>query len=358
MILHILGTAGVPAQYGGFETLVDNILDYNRDYSITVFCSSLNSNKKVKNYKNARLKYIRLKANGVSSILYDFLSMLMSLNSDYMLVLGVSGAIFLPFIRLLYKGKIITNIDGLEWKRDKWNKIIKLYLKISERMAVLFSDIVVADNQGVVEYCYTEYKEYKDKIRLIEYGGDHVLNTSKVDFDKKNYEFVDSEYAITVCRIEPENNIHLILESISKIYHLKFVIIGNWNNSNYGKKLYDEYRNRDNIYLLNPIYEQTTLNSLRRNAKIYIHGHSAGGTNPSLVEAMNLGLPVFAFDCIYNRETTENKAKYWKNSEDLKELLINTNHNELELISKDMKLIADRRYKWEIISKKYFDLFN
>lgn len=358
MKIFFLGTTGVPAQYGGFETLVDNILDYNKEYNITVFCSSINNKNKIKNYKNAYLKYIPLKANGISSILYDFLSMLLSLKSDYMLVLGVSGAFFLPLIRLLYKGKIITNIDGLEWKRDKWNKIIKLYLKLSEKLAIIFSDIIIADNQGIVEYCNTEYEKLKGKICLIEYGGDHVFNSKKNDIDKNIYKFIEDEYCITVCRIEPENNIHLILEAFYEIYHLKLVIIGNWNNSIYGKKLYDKFENRNNIFLLDPIYDQSTLNTLRRNAKIYIHGHSAGGTNPSLVEAMSLGLPILAFDCIYNRETTENKAKYWKNAEDLKNILKNISYDELKSISYNMKIIADRRYKWEIISKKYFDLFN
>lgn len=168
----IIGTQGVPAQYGGFETLAENLVKNRmRDIEYTVFCSSILYKEKKKNYLNAKLRYINLNSNGASSIFYDLVCMLLSLRSDVMLILGVSGSIFLPFICFFYRGKIITNIDGIEWKRDKWNRIARYILHISEKLAVKFSDVIIGDNQGIIDYVKETYK--KEAV-LIEYGADHV----------------------------------------------------------------------------------------------------------------------------------------------------------------------------------------
>ena len=118
---------------------------------------------------------------------------------------------------------------------------------------------------------------------------------------------------LRVCRIEPENNVHVVLKAFAQLPEKTFVMVGNWNNSEYGKSMKADYGNYSNIHLLDPIYDQVKLDKLRSNCLVYIHGHSAGGTNPSLVEAMYLGRPVIAFDVSYNCVTTENKALYFKN---------------------------------------------
>jgi len=354
--ISIIGTAGVPACYGGFESLVENILDYKLPFlDYVVICSKKKYKKQLLFYKNAKLKYINLNANGVSSILYDYFGILNTINSDIMLILGVSGCTILPIIKLLYKGKIITNIDGLEWKRAKWNKIAKYMLKISEKMAVKYSDIIIADNKAILNYIKINYKDYFKKARLIEYGADHLVVDNSDTLLDKNY--INTKYAITVCRIEPENNIHVILEAFAKIKSLNIVIVGNWENSEYGVDCREKYRDYSNIILLDPIYDNKKITSLRNNAFLYIHGHSAGGTNPSLVEAMFLGLPVLAYDCVYNRETTENKAIYWHTADELIRTLNYINDEEAKKVSKSLKEIADRRYTWKIIADKYNKIF-
>jgi hypothetical protein len=172
MRISIIGTAGIPARYGGFETLAENLVKNKiSDIQYTVFCSAKLYQKQQNEYLGARLKYINVKANGMYSIWYDLISMLLSLRSDVMLILGVSGSLFLPFIRLLYRGKIITNIDGIEWKRNKWNWFARFVLRMSERTAVKFSDVLIGDNQGILDYIIQEYNK---KAVLIEYGADHV----------------------------------------------------------------------------------------------------------------------------------------------------------------------------------------
>jgi glycosyltransferase involved in cell wall biosynthesis len=173
----------------------------------------------------------------------------------------------------------------------------------------------------------------------------------------EEYSFGKEPYALSVCRIEPENNIHIFLESFSRQKDMPLVVIGNWRNSNYGLQLLKTYARFTHIYLLGPIYESEKLNSLRSHACLYIHGHSAGGTNPSLVEAMFLGLPVFAFDCVYNRYTTENQCMYWSNSDELYTYIVQREKARLEQMGEIMKKIANRKYRWATITSKYEALF-
>jgi glycosyltransferase involved in cell wall biosynthesis len=353
----IVGIVGIPAIYGGFETLTEYITkDLNKEYDITVFCSSKAYEEKVKKHNNCHLEYINLNANGVQSIPYDIFSLFKSLKfADTILILGVSGCIALPFVKLFNrKIKIITNIDGLEWKRDKWNKYAKWFLKFSEKLAVKYSDVVVADNKVIQDYVLSEYGA---KSELIAYGADHVEKKELSTEILIKYPFLKENYAFKVCRIEPENNIHMILEGMSKYKKLNFVIIGNWNASQYGINLKDTYKDSENIFILDPIYDQKILNQIRSNCYIYLHGHSAGGTNPSLVEAMMLGLPILAYGINYNKETTQYSAKYFTDSKELIQLLENISKSELDLISESMKSISEKEYIWKNISKKYSRLF-
>jgi hypothetical protein len=172
MHISIIGTAGIPARYGGFETLAENLVRKRiGDIQYTVFCSARLYPQKQQLCFGAKLKYIQLSANGITSMLYDLISMFLSLHSDVMLILGISGSLFLPIIRLFYRGKIITNLDGLEWKRTKWNRFARFILRASEKTAVKFSDILIGDNQGILDYVAQEYNK---EAMLIEYGADHI----------------------------------------------------------------------------------------------------------------------------------------------------------------------------------------
>ena len=354
--IYIIGTVGVPACYGGFESLVDNLLDYTpADVEYTVFCSAKKYENRLETYKGARLIYLDRDANGKDSILYDYESMKIAVRekADIMLVLGVSGCIFLPKIRRAFKGKIITNIDGLEWKRDKWKFYAKWLLHFSEKQAVRYSDIIIGDNKGITDYVNTTYKSVvaKKRVELIAYGGDQVTRVEDDSLYEK-YPFCHEKYAVTVCRIEPENNVHVILEAFSSLPENPLVIVGNWEKSDYGKALKVQYSSFKNIHLLDPIYEPHSINWIRSNATLYVHGHSAGGTNPSLVEAMNLGLPILAFDCVYNRATTEEKCLYWKTSADIVRLVTGENARFSE-IGKSMLEAGKRLYSWQRISEQY-----
>ena len=354
--ISIIGTVGIPAKYGGFETLTEYLTkNLGTDYDMTVYCSLKNYDIKLDEHNGAKLKYINLKANGVQSIPYDIISIFKSLkDSDVLLILGVSGCLVLPIVKLISKNKIFVNIDGLEWKRAKWGRFTKWFLKLSEKIAVKYADEIITDNKVITDYVKSEYGVSS---HLIAYGADHVTTEALDEVIIKKYSFLKSKYLFKVCRIEPENNIHIILEAFSKSVINNFVLVGNWENSTYGKELKKKYGFFKNIFLLDPIYNQKILNQLRSNCHVYIHGHSAGGTNPSLVEAMYLKLPIIAFDAQYNKETTSYEALYFNNKLELIRLLENLNSKELSKIGESMKKVADSEYTWKEISNKYTELF-
>lgn len=345
-MISIIGTVGVPACYGGFETLVENLLDENlQDKNITVYCSSKVYSVKPDSYKNANLKFIPLNANGAQSIPYDILSLFHAVfieKSKNILLLGVSGSICLPVLRLFSKTRIITNIDGLEWRRSKWGTLAKRFLKFSEKIAVKYSDVVVADNQAIADYVKSEYGCTSE---VIAYGGDHaVINELTAN---------DQGYALALCRIEPENNVELILESFSKTdKNIQF--IGNWSNSAFGQEMKAKYQHFPNIQIVDPIYDLVKLFEIRTHCSYYVHGHSAGGTNPSLVEMMHFAKNIVAFDCNYNRASTEGEANYFVDETELVALIrdSSTLGN-----SEKMLEIAQRRYTWNIVKEQYFALF-
>jgi glycosyltransferase involved in cell wall biosynthesis len=359
--VNIIGSVGVPACYGGWETLVDNLLDeVASNYHITVFCSGRAYATRQQKYKGANLRYINLKANGVQSIIYDALSMFLSLrSSDVMLILGVSGCIFLPFFKIFYPGKIIVAIDGLEWRREKWGAFASKFLKISEFLSVKFADVIISDNQAISEYVFDTYG--KLNCSLIAYGADHVQENSGLGLDSLPYNLKVNNYAFKVARIEPENNIEIILESFARSNKIQLVVVGNWNSSKYGLALRHKYSEVKSILMLDPIYDVQRLDQLRSNCKVYIHGHSAGGTNPSLVEAMMLGLPVIAYDVSFNRYTTNNLCAYFKDEFELIELINLPGFLDSELflsMGASLKSYAEKYYTWRYIGERYAEIFN
>ena len=352
----IVGTVGLPANYGGFETLTEYMTKaLNTEFDFTVYCSSKSYDITLESHNNCRLKYINIEANGMQSILYDIVSIYDALKyADVILILGVSGCISLPFVRLFSKKKIIVNIDGLEWKRQKWGKAAKWFLKFSERLAVKYANHVVADNKVIQNHVSTSYGKPS---HLIAYGGDHTTRETLSATSLKQYPFLKHPYAFKVCRIEPENNIEMILQAFSKTKQLPLVLVGNWNKSDFGRQMKRNYDGISHIHLLDPIYNQKLLNELRSNCYMYVHGHSAGGTNPSLVEAMSLGLPVVAYGVQYNSETTCNQAFYFQSSDELSDLMSSILKSDLVTNAATMKTIADKLYTWIGVAEKYKALF-
>ncbi|UYP67498.1 DUF1972 domain-containing protein [Thalassobacter stenotrophicus] len=353
----ILGTVGVPGNYGGFETLAENLVDYNAAAAdgpmISVYCSANAFPDQPEHHGSAQLRYIGLDANGPQSILYDALSLFDAVRrgDDRLLLLGVSGALVLPLVRLISRARIITNIDGIEWKRKKWKGLAKAILQASEWSAVRFSHQVIADNQAIADYVSETY----DRVcEVIPYGGDHALAAEP---DPAAAVGLPASYALALCRIEPENNVAMILEAFSSL-NMPLVFVGNWEKSDYGRKLKARFTDHPTITIHDPVYEPRSLRAIRDGASIYIHGHSAGGTNPSLVEMMHFGIPVLAHGCTFNRYSTEGKARYFQSATELAEQLRSLDPADATQIGSNMREIAQRKYTWDQIGKTYFDLLD
>lgn len=350
----IIGTQGVPAQYGGFESLVENIIGDNCSAGIeyTIFCSSRDKDSSLKEYKGCQLRYVPLHANGMQSVPYDMLSMMKAIRGyDTIVVLGTSGCLFLPFLRTLSHSRIIVNIDGLEHRREKWGRMARWTLKLSEKAAMRCADVIIADNKGIADYVSETYGK---EAAIIAYGGDNAVR--EVPREKQMdilrlYGLEPDNYAITVCRIEPENNTHITLEAFRRTGR-PLISIGNWEHSTYARALKKEYEGAKNIKIVDSVYDLDVLYALRNNAHCYVHGHSAGGTNPSLVEAMSIGCRILAFDVIYNRETTYGKALYYHDVESLIALL-DTDWGDYS----ELREIAKQHYTWASIAKAYEELY-
>lgn len=352
MKIAIVGIVGVPASYGGLETLAENLLD-NEDHEFTIYCSSLHYACKMKTYKNSRLVYFPISANGIFGVLYDFVCLIHSVftNHKKILVLGVSSAPLFKILKFFSPTlQIIVNIDGLEWRREKWGVLAKLYLRFATWLAIKHSDKVIADNDAISEFVTFRYGAQTE---MIAYGGDHALvGSEKADILSKIS--LLKRYSLSVCRIEPENNVSIILEAFKQSGE-NIIFIGNWDSSDYGKSLHDFYSKCTNITLLHPIYCADSLYTYRKNCALYLHGHSVGGTNPSLVEIMHFGCPIIAFDCVFNRSTLENHGGYFHSVESL------LSQVEKYLTSKDIDVfreIASRRYTWDKIRDQYLSLFD
>jgi glycosyltransferase involved in cell wall biosynthesis len=351
MRLSIVGIRGIPNNYGGFETLAEYLVEYfGQEIELVVYCSSRDMDSSIKTYKGASLRYIPVSSHGASGIIYDSLALLMAVfTSDKVLFLGFGGGFMIPFLRK-YKSKIILNIGGLDWKRDKWSSFAKNIIRFSEAQLVKNSSKLIADNVGISEYLF---KTYGRSSELIAYGGDQAMKIKLRPEDMLAYPFLKHDYAFSVTRIQIDNNIDLILDAFSAQSDLPLVMVGNWNNSDYGRQTKKKYRDCKSLILLDAIYDREKLDVLRSNCSLYIHGHSAGGTNPSLVEAMFLALPIFAFASGYNENTTENKALYFDSKESLLGLIHTRMDLNLDQISKNLKEIADRAYRWKTIAEKY-----
>ena len=352
----IVGTVGVPGNYGGFETLAENLVRFHAshklDAELSVYCSTKAFETRPRHFEKARLRYVRLDANGVQSVFYDFWSLFDAArrNTDVILLLGVSGALALPLMRTFSRCRIVTNIDGIEWKRAKWRGLARLILRLSERAAVRWSHEVIADNAAIATYVQETYGQ---SCRIIAYGGDHALGAAPASLDELK---IPNEYAFALCRIEPENNVTMILHAFSQMPDRPLVFVGNWENSEYGRSLKARFNNISNLYLIDPVYDPGKLRSLRNRAKTYIHGHSAGGTNPSLVEMMHFSIPIIAHGCSFNRHTTEHQATYFSCVEDLVLAVTTEDETLFKVNAIAMGEVAARLYTWEEVGNAYYKL--
>lgn len=205
--------------------------------------------------------------------------------------------------------KLVVNVDGLESRRKKFSLAKRRFLYLSDRLAQRFAHIVVIDNEALRTYLVPKVRA---NAVLIAYPGDHVLRSSR----GHNTQIFGGQY-LSICRIEPENQCHLLLESFARARSGTYVFVGNWSASDYGRKLRKQYSHVPGLEMRDPIYDKNVLANLRDSCSCYLHGHSVGGTNPSLVEMLFYDCKILAFDCVFNRKTAGDSIYYFSDSDDL-----------------------------------------
>jgi glycosyltransferase involved in cell wall biosynthesis len=354
----IIGTNGIPASYGGYETLTEFLVENLSDqFDFTVYCSKEQKKKyNYKTYKGAKLKYLPFKANGAQSVFYDSLSILISLfKHKTLLVLGAPGG-FMFFLNFIFRKNMIINHGGFnEWERDKYSKLQKLWGIYTRKVASYFAKTNVCDNPLIKE---SIKKTFNADSVIIEYGGDHTQKIHISDKALSTYSFLSEKYFLCVARAQVDNNIHILIDAFKKTRERKLVVVSNWEVTEYGRELYKENVDKfDNIILLKAIYNKEDLDTIRSNAFVYIHSHSYCGTAPSLVEAMSLDLPIVSFDVPTNRYTTKEKAWFFKTADDLADVITALDDSSVNNNAKEMGMIAKERYTWKRISDLYAEIF-
>jgi glycosyltransferase involved in cell wall biosynthesis len=320
MKIAILGTRGIPNHYGGFEQYADLLSGFltEQGWEVVVYCSSAHPYQE-KTYKNARLKHIydpEDKIGTAGQFVYDLGCILDSRKEKFDLIyqLGYTSSAVFNFL-FSSNTKIVTHMDGFEWKRSKYNKWVRSYLKYAERLVLRKSDFVVSDSRVIQEYLQQTYG------RTSFYSAYTASIPSKYEEQIiRDMGLEPMAYNLLIARLEPENNVELIIDAYLSTPESKaLVVIGN-TQTPLGRRLQKKYKD-SRLQLRGPVYDQLLLNSLRHFAHVYFHGHSVGGTNPSLLEAMACGCSIMAHDNPFNRSVLKDNALYFSDRGSLNTLL-------------------------------------
>lgn len=347
MKIQILGTRGVPAQHGGFETFAEHFALYltNKGWEVTVYCQKDGNGEIYEDlWRGINRIHIPVAQEGAKgTVVFDWKSTLRAASrKEPVLTLGYNTAIFCLLYR--FKGmKNIINMDGIEWKRDKWSKLERLWLFLNEKIGAWLGNHLVADHPEIKEHL-TKFVN-KRKVTVIPYAAD-IMHSADENI-LTSYGLVKYEYAIVIARPEPENSILEIVSAYSRKQRgYKLVILGNYNpeRNEFHKKVIKA--SGEEVVFLGAIYEKSVVQSLRFFSRIYIHGHTVGGTNPSLVEALGAGSPVLAHDNRFNRWVAGIGARYFSEEIDCS--------NQLDLILNDEGILAAMKQNSQNQMVKYF----
>lgn len=300
MDIAILGSRGIPARYGGYETLVEELaagLTESGAFRVTVYCRSAYYPERLRSYRGAYLVYLpSSRMKGGESLIHTFLSTLHVLGTKADLVYLVDPA-NAPFCFLLrvFGRKVVLHTDGLGWKRQKWGPLARRYYRFVEWLTARTANALVTDSPVMQAYYRQEYNA--DSF-YIAYGAANAYGVDDTIY--KEHGLVPFKYLLVVARLEPENNTTLIVEEyVRSGVKIPLVVVG---NSPYGPNYMARLRGlaSERVLFIGRIDDQAKLNALYRGAYAYIHGHEVGGTNPSLLRAMNAGTAVAVLDVQFN----------------------------------------------------------
>ena len=366
MKIAFVSTRGIPNNYGGFEQFAEYISVglVARGHDVTVYSPHFHPYKE-SSYKGVKIKHIyspeKWMGSSVGSFFYDFSSLRDALKNENFDIIYEAGytSIIPAYIWFNIKNRknpiVVTNMDGLEYKRSKFNPLVQKFIFWEEKMAVKHSHYLIADNMGIHDY----YKEkYRRDSKFLAYGAD-IHTDFNVD-TLSEYDVTADNYYILIARLEPENNIEMAIQGYLKSNEngkKPLLIIGN-TTTPHGKYLSGKYGHIDSVRFLGGIYNFKVLDVLRHFSSAYFHGHSVGGTNPSLLEAMAAGCFILANDNIFNRSVLKDNAIYYNSPDEVTRIL-----NDEKCFSDKEALIANNiqristHYSWERLVDQHEEYF-
>lgn len=380
--IFIVGSKGIPAKYGGFETFVEKLTENQKDKNIQyhVACTKENNDKsgileREFVHNGANCYTIDLPNIGpAKAIYYDVKALEWAIKKAeregyerpifYVLACRIG-----PFIARLKRkidkigGVLLVNPDGHEWLREKWSLPVRKYWKISESLMVKHADKLICDSKNIEKYIKEDYKKYNPKTTYIAYGTDlnksTLTNESEVVrewFSSKSVK--ENEYYLVVGRFVPENNYETMIREFMKSNSKKdFVLITNVEKNSFYEKLKETtgFDKDARIKFVGTVYAQELLKYIRENAFAYFHGHEVGGTNPSLLEALGSTRLNLLLDVGFNREVGESGALYWEkdNLHILIEEAEKLDEEKIKILEENAKERIKKEFSWEYIVDEY-----
>ncbi len=355
----ILGTRGIPASHGGFETFAERLALFlaGRGWKVSVYCQKeverVSQRVTTETWRGIELITVEVASKGPRATLeFDWQCVLdAARRPGVCLVLGYNGALFLTWLRLM-RCKIITNMDGIEWRRPKWGPAARGWFWLNEWMAAWLSHRLVADHPAIADHLAT--RRPRSAIATIAYGGDPVIAAPEEPIRALGLE--PGKYLVSIARVEPDNNILPIVEAFRRRERgdIKLVVLGTLNDDIPYHRAVRQAAGSV-VVLPGAIYDQAVVKALRFHARAYMHGHTVGGTNPSLVEALAAGNMVIAHDNRYNRWVAGEAAIYFSDTDSLSERIDEASADDAlaARCGKAARIRAREAFRWEDILLAY-----
>lgn len=350
----ILGTRGIPNYYGGFEHISEYVSEglVKRGHSVTVY-NSHNHPYTESTWNGVEIRHCydpEYKIGTAGQFIYDLNCLLDARKRKYDVIMLMGYTSSSVWGSLYPKGSaIITNMDGLEWKRSKYSKPVQAFLRYAEKLAVKHSQYYVADSMVIQSYLKNKYKI---ESKYIPYGADLFSDIEREQFERS--EILREDYFLLMARMEPENNIETILEGFNQSNSAKsFKVLGDTGNR-FGKYITHKFKNDDRIQFKGSIFDNAKVRSLQNNSYLYFHGHSVGGTNPSLLEAMASEALIAAHNNPFNKSVLHTDAFYFSNANEVKNIVETVRRMETEktMVNNNLYKIKNQ-FNWETIVDQY-----
>jgi glycosyltransferase involved in cell wall biosynthesis len=358
MKIAIIGTRGIPNHYGGFEQFAEYLSKglVDREHQVTVYNSHKHPYQKTQwnGVKIIHCNDPEHKYGTVGQFIYDLNCIKDTRKRDYdiILQLGYTSSSVWGWLLPRKKSIVTTNMDGLEWKRNKFSKPVQRFLRHAESLGIKYSDSLIADSVGIQKYIQDKYN--KDSV-YIPYGANLFFNPDPNTLE--SYKLLPYSYNMLIARLEPENNIEMILDgAVASVKKVPFLVIGK-HQTKFGEYLKNKFQRFDHIQFLGGIYDINVLNNLRHYSNLYFHGHTVGGTNPSLLEAMASQGLICAHKNIFNQSILGDDAFYFENKEQVSHFIDTVNKKDHQLKTEANNKKIEHQYNWAEIVDQYIKHF-